>query len=301
MAASTPAKNEESKQRHDANRCGIIMPISAMGDYEAPHWFEVLQILKRAIKDAELEPVEVWIDQETDIIQRRIVTNIYKLPIAVCVSSGLNPNVMLELGMRLAFGKATVIVSDEITRVPFDISVIEYLSYPRNLHILKTEQFIAQLATRLIDLNNKVEQGTYQPFIKTFGPIELGDIGGGNVDLSHAILNQLEALERSVRRIEIDRVKNKVLINDHIINPAMISPSISNGIISLRFDQDRAEEAGSEISSMPYVDHIVASTDGTFAHIHVIPKEGMYNMAMSAMRALTRHFGGKIIDHRPGD
>jgi len=43
--------------------------------------------------------------------------------------SGLNPNVMLELGLSYGLGKNTIIVKDKETRMISDISNIEYIEY----------------------------------------------------------------------------------------------------------------------------------------------------------------------------
>jgi hypothetical protein len=47
--------------------------------------------------------------------------------------SGKNPNVMFELGIRLAFDKATIIIKDDKTDYSFDTSVIQHIPYPRDL------------------------------------------------------------------------------------------------------------------------------------------------------------------------
>lgn len=43
--------------------------------------------------------------------------------------SGLNPNVMLELGLSYGLGKETIIIKDEETEMISDISNIEYIEY----------------------------------------------------------------------------------------------------------------------------------------------------------------------------
>lgn len=114
----------------EAKICGLIMPISGMLGYEPGHWSEVRNILERAISAAGFIPRPVWEGVDSDIIHDRIMANLYQNPIAVCDVSGLNPNVMLELGIRLSFGRATIIVTDDFSTLPFDTSMIEHLGYP---------------------------------------------------------------------------------------------------------------------------------------------------------------------------
>jgi hypothetical protein len=65
------------------------------------------------------------------VIQKRIVQNLYSSDVIVCDVSGKNPNVMFELGMRLAFDKPTLIVKDDKTDYSFDTGIIEHVPYPR--------------------------------------------------------------------------------------------------------------------------------------------------------------------------
>ncbi|WCM29209.1 hypothetical protein NDN01_10115 [Sphingomonas sp. QA11] len=197
--------------------CGIIMPIAAMPGYDAEHWREVMDIIGRGIERAGRRPEPVWGGGATDIIQDRIVRNLYEQPIAVCDISGLNSNVMLELGIRLAFGKPTIIVTDRREKVPFDIHIIEYLEYPADLHILKTEKFIADLGEkiRLIMAEEKLEK--YRPFIKTFGPIEPGSPGSDAIPFQKAILDQIGQLGAAVRRLESrsdGRLSERIFVSD---------------------------------------------------------------------------------------
>ena len=185
-----------------AEKCGIIMPIAGMPGYEPTHWAEVLALISRAITNTGRIAEPVWAGGAADIIQERIVRNLYEQPIAVCDVSGLNSNVMLELGMRLAFGKPTIIVTDEVLKPPFDINAIEYLPYPRDLHILRTEAFIERLAERIDDISDRARSNEYRPFIKTFGPIEPGTPGTDAIPLERAVLDQLEQMSSAIRRLE---------------------------------------------------------------------------------------------------
>ncbi|MCH3965526.1 MAG: nucleotide-binding protein [Clostridium sp.] len=43
--------------------------------------------------------------------------------------SGMNPNVMLELGLSYGLGKETIIIRDKETKTVSDIAGIEYIEY----------------------------------------------------------------------------------------------------------------------------------------------------------------------------
>jgi len=95
--------------------CGIVMPISSIDGCNEAHWSDVHEILTEAIEDAGFEANLVSNADDVGIIQKRIIQNLYENPIVVCDVSGKNPNVMFELGLRLAFDKPTIIVKDDRT------------------------------------------------------------------------------------------------------------------------------------------------------------------------------------------
>ena len=104
--------------------CGIVMPISSLDGCTEAHWSDVLEILTESIEQAGFDGNLVSNADDVGIIQKRIIQNLYDNPIVVCDVSGKNPNVMFELGMRLAFDKPTIIVKDDRTTYSFDTRAI---------------------------------------------------------------------------------------------------------------------------------------------------------------------------------
>lgn len=132
--------------------CGIIMPISSCPGYSEEHWENVLKIINEAILKAKnFTPIPVWQNTKSDIIHSTIINNILKCDIIVCDMSANNPNVMYELGLRMTLRKPVVIIKDDISKVPFDTSVIRYEQYPKDLHYYKIESFIRKLSEIIID------------------------------------------------------------------------------------------------------------------------------------------------------
>ena len=129
--------------------CGVVMPISAIDDCSEAHWSDVLEILTEAIDDAGFEANLVSNADDVGIIQKRIIQNLYDNPIVVCDVSGKNPNVMFQLGMRLAFDRPTIIIKDNKTSYSFDTSPIEHLEYPRDLRFSKIVEFKDRLEIKL--------------------------------------------------------------------------------------------------------------------------------------------------------
>ena len=117
-------------QGTEALNCGLVMPISAIDGCTAEHWAEVKAIIQDALESIPAPKFLAKLVSDADdvgVIQKRIVQGVYSSDVVVCDVSCKNPNVMFELGLRLAFDKPTVIIKDDKTDYSFDTSVIEHL------------------------------------------------------------------------------------------------------------------------------------------------------------------------------
>ena len=181
--------------------CGIIMPIAAMPPkYDASHWIDVRRVIDAAIIKADMTPQIVSDSFEGDVIQRRIINNLYDNPVVVCDVSGLNPNVMFELGMRITFKQPVVIITDDYDTIPFDTRVIEHLGYPHDLHIHHTTDFIEKLADRIKRLHDQKISATFTSFIEEFGTFEVLEPSKKVVPAEQLILDRLTQIEARLSR-----------------------------------------------------------------------------------------------------
>ena len=126
-------KNRKGNKRRA--KCGIIMPISEQTyaglAYSCEYWNSLKQFLCDAIKFSGFEPQPMWEDPNESSITPRIIKNIKESPLALCVISACNPNVMIELGMRLFAEKPVLVIYDDsIRRLPFDINDLEAYRIP---------------------------------------------------------------------------------------------------------------------------------------------------------------------------
>lgn len=188
--------------------CGLIMPLAPMVGYKETHFSEVQSILIKTINDIKeinFNPRMVSESEgEIDIIHNNIVNNIYDDPIVIVDISGRNGNVMLELGLRLAFDKPLIIVKDDMTDYMFDISMIEHISYPSDLRHTEILKFQQTLKDKVIRTYNKAQKDeNYSPFLKNFKRIKVSSIE--NVDV-----NQSEILELILDKI--DKIEHKQLL-----------------------------------------------------------------------------------------
>jgi len=181
--------------------CGIIMPISSIDECTSEHWKEVLSIIKESVVAAGFEPNVVSDADDVGIIQRRIIQNVYNNPIVVCDVSGKNPNVMFELGMRLAFDKPTIIIKDDKTSYSFDTSPIEHLEYPRDLRFYKIIDFKETLKDKIKGTYDKsVKDKNYSTFLKHFGEFKIAQIPEKEVSSENYLLQSIDELRAEMRQ-----------------------------------------------------------------------------------------------------
>lgn len=199
-----------SQKQEDSKTCGVVMPISGIDGCSESHWSEVLGILNDAIDDAGFEGNLVSNADDVGIIHKRIIQNLYDNPIVVCDVSCKNPNVMFELGLRLAFDKPTIIVKDDKTSYSFDTSAIEHLEYPRDLRFSQIVEFKEKLSDKIKATYKKsTSDPEYTTFLKHFGEFKVAKIDKKEVSGQEYILDELKSLRRSMSRLERTGVSRK--------------------------------------------------------------------------------------------
>ncbi len=200
----------EDKKQDESKKpcCGIIMPISSIDGCDEQHWVEVMNIISESIEDSGFYAKLVSYADEATVIQKTIIQNLYENPIVVCDVSGKNPNVMFELGMRLAFDKPTIIIKDYQTSYSFDTSPIEHLEYPRDLRFSKIVVFKKELKDKIkATYKRSNEDPSYTAFLKHFGKITAAKIDSTELSKEDFIIAELQELKKVVIRQEINSTK----------------------------------------------------------------------------------------------
>lgn len=197
-AANAPAR----KKIH----CGLIMPISSIDGISSEHWVEVRDIVTQAIESAgdfEFSVRLVSDADESGVIQKRIVQNVYNSDIVVCDVSAKNPNVMFELGMRLAFDKSTVIIKDDKTDYSFDTGIIEHILYPRDLRYSKIVDFQEALASKVVaTYRASTSEPAHSPFLKNFGKFQIATLTQTEVAPDKLVIEMLSEMQGDIGMIK---------------------------------------------------------------------------------------------------
>lgn len=203
MDVSKSNGNPTKKENELLPKCGIIMPISGTELYSAEHWTDVLVIIKDVILNAGFEPNLVSYADDIGIIQKRIIQNLYNNEIIVCDVSSKNPNVMFELGIRLAFDKPTIIIKDDHTDYTFDTSIIEHITYPRDLRFNKIVSFKENLNKKITGTFEKSKKDPkYSTFLKSFGEYKVAHLEEKQISSDKYILKALEEIRNEITQIK---------------------------------------------------------------------------------------------------
>lgn len=192
--------------------CGIVMPISEIGNYPTTHWIDVKDILESAISHSGFTPRLVSDSDDVGVIQKRIVENLYRDEILVCDVSGKNPNVMFELGMRLAFDKPTVVVKDDQTDYSFDTSPIEHITYPRDLRFGKVVEFKSALSNKLKATHSSFTAGNGS-FLKSFGTFKVATLDTTDAPAQELLMDEIKYM-----RMELSGIRRQLRSTPAISN-----------------------------------------------------------------------------------
>lgn len=221
--------------------CGVVMPISSMDGCTESHWADVLEIITEAIEDSGFEANLVSNADDVGIIHKRIIQNLYDNPVVVCDVSGKNPNVMFELGLRLAFDKPTVIIKDEKTSYSFDTSAIEHLEYPRDLRFSRIVEFKQKLKDKIVATHARATgDPSYTTFLKHFGEFTVAKLEKKEVPGQQFIIEELRSLRSSMRRMEFSSVAAKDSRTMRVRNTDHLRSDID--ICLLRWSSERVAE-----------------------------------------------------------
>jgi hypothetical protein len=191
--------------------CGLVMPISDTPGYNPGHWIEVRSILHEAL-DPAFHVRMVSESEDVTFIHKTIVQNLYENDLVVCDLSGKNPNVMFELGIRLTFDRATVIVIDDETAISFDTGVIEHIIYPKSLRFREIVEFKEKLARKSAETlrASRFTEG-YSPFLAHYGTFKLSVLPSQTVSPDQLVIEKLDEMSRSFStlRREVKSLKSR--------------------------------------------------------------------------------------------
>mgnify|MGYP004455866879 FL=1 len=194
----TPEKtNEQTKKK-----CFVIMPICDVDGYPKGHFNRVYDyIIVPACKQEGYEPIRADATSKSNVIIVEILRNILECDMAICDLSSRNPNVFYELGFRQAFNMKTVLMKDDQTDRPFDVSTIRSINYESSLRIDLVNKAITELTKALKETNemSEKEPNSLLKLLSIDNPAKLPDRQELSLD-SSLILQAIQDLSLDMHR-----------------------------------------------------------------------------------------------------
>ena len=163
--AKAPIKsevNEVNGETLDTSKnektCFAIMPIADHPDYPQGHFTRVYNhLIKPACERAGYKVIRADDAKASHMIMFDILKNIVECDMAICDLSSKNANVFYELGLRQAFNKKTILITDSITNTPFDITGFRYVKYSESLRVDTVMSDILEISAMLQETESASE------------------------------------------------------------------------------------------------------------------------------------------------
>ncbi len=126
--------NQSSEKKIQNNNCFVITPIGAQDGRERRFADGITkEVIEPVLKEFDMTPIVAHRISETGSINDQVIQHIYKDKLAICNLTGLNPNVMYELGVRYTMRKHTILICEQGTRLPFDIITERTIFYTNDI------------------------------------------------------------------------------------------------------------------------------------------------------------------------
>lgn len=99
----------------------------------------------------------------------------------------------------MAFDKPVVIIKDNQTKLPFDTTIIEALTYDRGLKYQSIEKLKNDILKRVLaTLNEKNINDNYSPFLGSFGTFYSASVSTEVLDSSDKLVNLLVNIQNDI-------------------------------------------------------------------------------------------------------
>ncbi|MGE7841422.1 hypothetical protein ACQKNX_11565 [Lysinibacillus sp. NPDC093712] len=212
VAESRQNESSETETETKKLKVGLIMPISHTEGYPVGHWGDVRKIIEEALSEFEDYKVEVSMVSEAEdstLIQKTIIQRIYSDDIVIVDVSSKNPNVMFELGVRLAFDRPFILLKDDSTDYVFDISSIYRINYPRDLRYKDIVDMKNQLKMKL-DATYKKSLKEESMYLKDFGTFKVANLQSTELPMMDYLQKMFSDVKREIREVKPNKVESKL-------------------------------------------------------------------------------------------
>lgn len=128
--------------------CYVMSPLDESEEYKPGHFTRVYEdVIKPACVLAGFTAMRADRAKTSGLINLDVLQKSLEAPMAICDLSSRDPNVLFQLGFRLAFDKPTVLIQEAGKAKIFDIPTFKYVEYRRDLkyrEVLEDQEAIAE-------------------------------------------------------------------------------------------------------------------------------------------------------------
>lgn len=189
-------KRSLAKINNNKNMVFVIMPF---GDWHDIYFDE---IYKKAIKKTSLNPIRLDDPNGPDVLVQQMFSFTKKAEVILADLTGNNPNVCYELGLAHALDKPTILISESVEDIPFDITPFRVIKYDKNV-----PDWGEKLKTEIVNSLNEVVKSPDK-----FKPSKLLSIESSDNT------NELESIRREM---EFRSIHERLLSARSRLNPDM--------------------------------------------------------------------------------
>lgn len=193
-------------------KIGYVMPIAKTEGYPDSHWTDVMNIIDDTIVKMKIKKGRIVSDGgEITTIHSRIVNNLNDDDIIICDVSSRNPNVMFELGMRIAFDKPVIIIKDDATAYSFDSGTIEHIGYPKDLRHGSINKFQEKLTNKIESTFSayiKRKDPNVSPILRNFGSFDKREVRLNELSANEALIQDIEMIKDALVKLQMSSLSN---------------------------------------------------------------------------------------------
>lgn len=215
----------------DKKKVFVIMPFQE-------EFFEVYEMLKMKFSDR-FEFSNAGDEANQQNILKDIIQPIYEADIVIADLTGLNANVMYELGLAHSFNKKTIVITkDDLSKLPFDLK--QYRAKDYDTHFKKFAELIEYLETNLVGaIENTV---SYSNPVKDFLTLEKIDDIAWFSDKPSVVLE--DESDKGFLDFLADIESNTLALTDTIKDMTAGMKEMSAGVTSSTAEIERVNKNG---------------------------------------------------------
>lgn len=184
--------------------CFLITPIDSIDSDTRRHIDGLIdEVIIPILDDLNFETNSIVAhrDYTTGLIVKGIIEKICESDLVIANLTKLNPNVMYELALRHALGKATIMIAENGTKLPFDTNEQRTIFYRNDFQGAFQLKEELRNAISCINFDKEIFDNPITNSIKTINIEKSLKIEGGSNDLKafDYIINRLDIIENKLQ------------------------------------------------------------------------------------------------------